>query len=221
MLYGACIFVGATIATIIGLLIDWHQKKDLESYYDVCKEDYFDSEDSAFSVDDGVDSVVVDTLVCDSIIDVSIPQYSRNTEELAQAAIKDLNCPITETDTVDGKVYIYFMYGGEKMRIRTNPGSINIVVEDLPWGHYDISDNPRLLWAVIKTINGINEIASYKLCYYVDDSELHVYSIREIMFIKELPQRDKYLQGVVENLIGAHKRFGLMVNEMYNTLQEN
>lgn len=96
-----------------------------------------------------------------------------------------------------GSNYVYFTYQGENFTIECNDDCFFINIYDTWWYSISIYSDVEEIANLHRVVNLANQYAYCTLLYTTNKEieEIGVHSKKNILFIKEIPELDKYLMG--------------------------
>ena len=96
-----------------------------------------------------------------------------------------------------GSNYVYFTYQGENFTIECNDDCFFINIYDTWWYSISIYSDVEDIANLHRVVNLANQYAYCTLLYTTNKEieEIGVHSKKNILFIKEIPELDKYLMG--------------------------
>lgn len=112
-----------------------------------------------------------------------------------------------ETEQQRDHTYVYFTYQGEKYTIECNDSCYFINIYDTWWYSISIYSDIEEIANLHKVINLANQQVNCTLLYTTNKEieEIGVHSRKNLLFIKEIPELDKYLMGVLNNFFKAQR----------------
>lgn len=145
----------------------------------------------------------------------------RTTRGLVQSTLRKMGCEF-ETEVKGNLVWILFTYQGEKFSIECGDDSYYINVYDTWWYQISIYSDVEDIANLHRTINMANQYASCTLLYTTDKEteQIGVHSKKNMLYIKEIPELDKYLTGVLNDFFKV-QRFILTELEKCKVTFEN
>ena len=145
----------------------------------------------------------------------------RTTTGLIQSTLRKMGCEF-ETEVKGNLVWILFTYQGEKFSIECGDDSYYINVYDTWWYQISIYSDVEDIANLHRTINMANQYASCTLLYTTDKEteQIGVHSKKNMLYIKEIPELDKYLTGVLNDFFKV-QRFILTELEKCKVTFEN
>ena len=125
---------------------------------------------------------------------------------LVLSTLRKIGCD-PETEERNSLNYAYFTYQGEKFTIESNDKCFFITIYDTWWHSISIYSDVEEIANLHKTINLANQYVNCTLVYTTNKEieEIGVHSRRTILFIKEIPELDKYLISVLNDFFKAQR----------------
>ena len=153
--------------------------------------------------------------------DSSICLDDRTTTGLVLTTLRSIGCR-TEIEVHNNTNWIRFTYQGEHFMIQCSDDCSIISIYDAWWYQISIYSDVEEIAELHKTINLANQYANCTLLYTTDKEieQIGVHSKREILFIKEIPQIDKYLISIIMNFFKV-QRFVLTELEKCKVTENN
>ena len=145
----------------------------------------------------------------------------RTTTGLIQSTLRKIGCEF-ETEDKGNMIWILFTYQGENFSIECRDDSYYINIFDTWWYQISIYSDVDDIANLHRTINMANQYASCTLLYTADKEieQIGVHSKKNMLFIKEIPELDKYLTGVLNDFFKV-QRFVLTELEKCKVTFEN
>ena len=133
-------------------------------------------------------------------------QDERTITGLVQTTLRSIGCE-PETEQKGGLNYAYFTFQGEKFTIESNDDCFFITIYDTWWHSISVYSDIDDIANLHKVINLANQYVSCTLLYTTNNEieEIGVHSRRTILFIKEIPEKDKYLISVLNDFFKAQR----------------
>lgn len=102
---------------------------------------------------------------------------------------------------------VNFSFQGERYTIECSDDCFFINIYDTWWHSISIYSDVEEIANLHKVINQVNQHANCTLLYTTDNEieEIGVHSRKNLLFIKEIPELDKYLIGVLNGFFKAQK----------------
>ena len=112
-----------------------------------------------------------------------------------------------ETEERNSLNYTHFTYQGEKFTIESNDECFFITIYDTWWHSISIYSDVEEIANLHKTINLANLYVNCTLVYTTNKEieEIGVHSRRTVLFIKEIPEIDKYLLCILNDFFKAQR----------------
>jgi len=106
-----------------------------------------------------------------------------------------------------GSNYVYFAYQGEKFTNECNDDCFFINIYDTWWYSISIYSDVENIANLHKVVNLANQHVNCTLLYTTNNEieEIGVHSRQNLLFIKEIPELDKYLMGVLSGFFKAQR----------------
>jgi hypothetical protein len=125
---------------------------------------------------------------------------------LVLTTLRKIGCD-PETEEHNNLNYAYFTFQGEKFTIESNDTCKFITIYDTWWHSISIHSDVEEIANLHKTINLVNQYVNCTLLYTTnkDIEEIGVHSRRTILFVKEIPEIDKYLLCVLSDFFKAQR----------------
>ena len=133
-------------------------------------------------------------------------QDERTITGLVLTTLRSMGCE-PETEQKGGLNYAYFTFQGEKFTIESNDDCFFITIYDTWWHSISVYSDVEDIANLHKVINLANQHVSCTLLYTTNNEieEIGVHSRRTILFIKEIPEKDKYLISVLNDFFKAQR----------------
>lgn len=130
----------------------------------------------------------------------------RTTTGLIQSTLRKIGCEF-ETEVKGNLIWILFTYQGENFTIECRDDSYYINVFDTWWYQISIYSDVEDIANLHRTINMANQYTSCTLLYTTDKEieQIGVHSRKNMLFIKEIPELDKYLTGVLNEFFKVQR----------------
>lgn len=130
----------------------------------------------------------------------SICLDDRTTTGLVLATLRSIGCD-PEIEEHDNNNWISFTYQGEHFKIQCSDDCRLITIYDTWWYQISIYSDVEEIAKLHKIINFVNQNDSCTLVYTANKEieQIGVHSKKEILFIKEIPNIDKYLIATLIN----------------------
>ncbi len=125
---------------------------------------------------------------------------------LVLTTLRKIGCD-PETEERNNLNYAYFTYQGEKFTIESNDSCFFITIYDTWWHSISIYSDVEDIANLHKTINLVNQYVKCTLVYTTNKEieEIGVHSRRTVLFVKEIPEIDKYLISVLNDFFKAQR----------------
>ena len=135
-----------------------------------------------------------------------LDERTNTNAELVLTTLRRIGCE-PETEERNNLQYTYFTFQGEKFTIESNDTCKFITIYDTWWHSISIYSDVEEIANLHKTINLVNQYVNCTLLYTTnkDIEEIGVHSRRTILFIKEIPELDKYLLSVLNDFFKAQR----------------
>lgn len=106
-----------------------------------------------------------------------------------------------------GSNYVYFTYQGENFTIECNDDCFFINIYDTWWYSISIYSDVEDIANLHKVVNLANQHVNCTLLYTTNNEieEIGVHSRQYLLFIKEIPELDKYLMGALSGFFKAQR----------------
>lgn len=103
--------------------------------------------------------------------------------------------------------YVYFTYQGEKYAIECSDDCNFINIYDTWWYSISIYSDIEEIANLQKVVNLANQHVNCTLLYTTNKEieEIGIHSRKNLLFIKEIPELDKYLMGVLSGFFKAQR----------------
>ena len=115
---------------------------------------------------------------------------------LVTNTLRKMGCD-PKTEVKGKRMWIYFTYQGENYTIECSDESFYINIYDTWWHSISIYSDVEEIANLHRVVNLANQYANCTLLYTTNKEieEIGVHSKKNILFIKEIPELDKYLMG--------------------------
>lgn len=125
---------------------------------------------------------------------------------LVLSTLRKIGCE-PEMETHGNLNYVYFTYQGEKFTIECNDDCFFIIIYDTWWYSISIYSDVEQIANLHKVVNLANQYAYCTLLYTTNKEieEIGVHSKKNIIFIKEIPELDKYLIGTLDDFFKVQR----------------
>lgn len=125
---------------------------------------------------------------------------------LVLSILRKIGCE-PEMETQGNLNYVYFTYQGEKFTIECNDDCFFINIYDTWWYSISIYSDVEQIANLHKVVNLANQHVNCTLLYTTNKEieEIGVHSRQNLLFVKEIPEPDKYLMGVLNGFFKAQR----------------
>ena len=122
----------------------------------------------------------------------------RTTTGLVTSTLRKMGCDL-KTEVKEKCLWIYFTYQGENFTIECSDENFYITIYDTWWHGLSIYSDVEEIANLHRVVNLANQYANCTLLYTTNKEieEIGVHSKKNILFIKEIPELDKYLMGTL------------------------
>lgn len=140
---------------------------------------------------------------------------------LVLSTLRKMGCE-PNSEQRDKNNWIYFTCQGEKYTIECNDESDFITIYDTWWYQISIYSDVEEIANLHKTVNLANQYASCTLLYTTNKEieQIGVHSKQKLLFIKQIPELDKYLLSVLSDFFRV-QRFVLTELEKCKVTENN
>ena len=130
----------------------------------------------------------------------------RTTTGLVLTTLRKIGCE-PQVEPQDKFNYVYFTFQGEKYTIECSDDCFFINIYDTWWYSISIYSDVEEIANLHKVINQANQHVNCTLLYTTNNEieEIGVHSRKNLLFIKEITELDKYLVGVLNGFFKAQK----------------
>ena len=130
----------------------------------------------------------------------------RTTTGLVLTTLRKIGCE-PQVEPQDNFNYVYFTFQGEKYTIECSDDCFFINIYDTWWYSISIYSDVEEIANLHKVINQANQHVNCTLLYTTNNEieEIGVHSRKNMLFIKEISELDKYLMGVLNGFFKAQK----------------
>ena len=130
----------------------------------------------------------------------------RTTTGLVLTTLRKIGCE-PQVEPQDNFNYVYFTFQGEKYTIECSDDCFFINIYDTWWYSITIYSDVEEIANLHKVINQANQHVNCTLLYTTNNEieEIGVHSRKNLLFIKEITELDKYLVGVLNGFFKAQK----------------
>jgi hypothetical protein len=103
--------------------------------------------------------------------------------------------------------YVYFTYQGENYTIECKDDCFFINIYDTWWYSISIYSDIEEIANLHKVVNLANQHVNCTLLYTTNKEieEIGIHSRKNLLFVKEIPELDKYLMGVLNGFFKAQR----------------
>ena len=151
------------------------------------------------------ESTTVNDNIPEENVNVETCLDERTTTGLVLTTLRKIGCePQMEQQ---GSNYVYFTYQGEKFTIECNDDCFFINIYDTWWYSISIYSDVEDIANLHKVVNLANQHVNCTLLYTTNNEieEIGVHSRQYLLFIKEIPELDKYLMGALSGFFKAQR----------------
>lgn len=140
---------------------------------------------------------------------------------LVLSTLRKMGCE-PNSEQRDKNNWIYFTCQGENYTIECNDESDFITIYDTWWYQISIYSDVEEIANLHKTVNLANQYASCTLLYTTNKEieQIGVHSKQKLLFIKQIPELDKYLLSVLSDFFRV-QRFMLTELEKCKVTENN
>ena len=130
----------------------------------------------------------------------------RTTTGLVLTTLRKIGCE-PQVDPQDNFNYVNFTFQGERYTIECSDDCFFINIYDSWWYSLSIYSDVEEIANLHKVINHVNQYVNCTLLYTTDNEieKIGVHSRKNLLFVKEIPELDKYLMGVLNGFFKAQK----------------
>jgi hypothetical protein len=130
----------------------------------------------------------------------------RTVTGLVLSTLRKIGCD-PETEQKQNITYVYFTYQGEKFTIECSDSCYFIIIYDTWWYSISIYSDVEEIADLHKVVNQANLHVNCTLFYTINNEieEIGVHSRQNLLFIKEIPELDKYLMSVLNGFFKAQR----------------
>lgn len=130
----------------------------------------------------------------------------RTTTGLVTSTLRKMGCD-PKTEVKGKRMWVYFTYQGENFTIECNDESFYINIYDTWWHGISIYSDVEEIANLHRVVNLANQYAYCTLLYTTNKEieEIGVHSKKNILFIKEIPELDKYLIGTLDDFFKVQR----------------
>lgn len=125
---------------------------------------------------------------------------------LVTNTLRKMGCD-PKTEVKGKRMWIYFTYQGENYTIECSDESFYINIYDTWWHSISIYSDVEEIANLHRVVNLANQYANCTLLYTTNKEieEIGVHSKKNILFIKEIPELDKYLIGTLDDFFKVQR----------------
>ena len=125
---------------------------------------------------------------------------------LVTNTLRKMGCD-PKTEVKGKRMWIYFTYQGENFTIECSDESFYINIYDTWWHSISIYSDVEEIANLHRVVNLANQYANCTLLYTTNKEieEIGVHSKKNILFIKEIPELDKYLIGTLDDFFKVQR----------------
>ena len=130
----------------------------------------------------------------------------RTTTGLVTSTLRKMGCD-SKTEVKGKRMWVYFTYQGEKFTIECNDDCFFINIYDTWWYSISIYSDVEEIANLHKVVNLANQQVNCTLLYTTNKEieEIGVHSRQNLLFVKEIPEPDKYLMSVLSGFFKAQR----------------
>ena len=130
----------------------------------------------------------------------------RTTTGLVTSTLRKMGCD-PKTEVKGKRMWIHFTYQGENFTIECNDENFYITIYDTWWHGISIYSDVEEIANLHRVVNIANQYAYCTLLYTTNKEieEIGVHSKKNILFIKEIPELDKYLIGTLDDFFKVQR----------------
>lgn len=130
----------------------------------------------------------------------------RTTTGLVTSTLRKMGCDL-KTEVKEKCLWIYFTYQGENFTIECSDENFYITIYDTWWHGLSIYSDVEEIANLHRVVNLANQYANCTLLYTTNKEieEIGVHSKKNILFIKEIPELDKYLIGTLDDFFKVQR----------------
>ncbi len=151
-------------------------------------------------------STTVNDNIPEENVNVETCLDERTTTGLVLTTLRKIGCE-PQVEPQDNFNYVYFTFQGEKYTIECSDDCFFINIYDTWWYSISIYSDVEEIANLHKVINQANQHVNCTLLYTTNNEieEIGVHSRKNLLFIKEITELDKYLVGVLNGFFKAQK----------------
>ena len=152
------------------------------------------------------ESTTVNDNIPEENVNVETCLDERTTTGLVLTTLRKIGCE-PQVEPQDNFNYVYFTFQGEKYTIECSDDCFFINIYDTWWYSISIYSDVEEIANLHKVINQANLHVNCTLLYTTNNEieEIGVHSRKNLLFIKEILELDKYLVGVLNGFFKAQK----------------
>ena len=152
------------------------------------------------------ESTTVNDNIPEENVNVETCLDERTTTGLVLTTLRKIGCE-PQVEPQDNFNYVYFTFQGEKYTIECSDDCFFINIYDTWWYSISIYSDVEEIANLHKVINQANQHVNCTLLYTTNNEieEIGVHSRKNLLFIKEISELDKYLMGVLNGFFKAQK----------------
>lgn len=152
------------------------------------------------------ESTTVNDNIPEENVNVETCLDERTTTGLVLTTLRKIGCE-PQVEPQDNFNYVYFTFQGEKYTIECSDDCFFINIYDTWWYSISIYSDVEEIANLHKVINQANLHVNCTLLYTINNEieEIGVHSRKNMLFIKEISELDKYLMGVLNGFFKAQK----------------
>ena len=152
------------------------------------------------------ESTTVNDNIPEENVNVETCLDERTTTGLVLTTLRKIGCE-PQVEPQDNFNYVYFTFQGEKYTIECSDDCFFINIYDTWWYSISIYSDVEEIANLHKVINQANLHVNCTLLYTTNNEieEIGVHSRKNMLFIKEISELDKYLLGVLNGFFKAQK----------------
>lgn len=130
----------------------------------------------------------------------------RTTTGLVLTTLRKIGCE-PQVEAQGEFNYVYFTYQGENFTIECNDDCFFINIYDTWWYSISIYSDVEEIANLHKVVNLANQHVNCTLLYTTNKEieEIGVHSRQNLLFVKEIPEPDKYLMSVLSGFFKAQR----------------
>lgn len=125
---------------------------------------------------------------------------------LVLTTLRKMGCD-PETEQKNELTNVYFTYQGERFAIECSDACYFITIYDTWWYSISMYSDVEEIANLHKVVNLTNQLATCTLLYTINNEieQIGEHCRRTILFIKEIPELDKYLISVLNDFFKAQR----------------